>query len=107
MDSVINATYEALIISDGMARLAASAVGMGGRYATGHWQTALATVPPYAFGTAWEIHCQTAETVGAKMTEFAFVSVATIVSKKFQVQIDADGAVWYPYMIKKYLYDIG
>lgn len=82
VSSVTNVTHDYRIISDGMAKLAASAIGLQRKSANPPQDNGTTTWRQYRFypwGSAWEIHNLETDQVGANMAYFALASLAWMV----------------------------
>ena len=76
-------------VSDGMARLAAAAIGLQGRRGGDTWQQWM-QFQTYSEGTAWEIHLHELDEIGANMAEFAIASLSTLATLNDRITLTGD-----------------
>ncbi|MCJ1268370.1 hypothetical protein MMC22_008258 [Lobaria immixta] len=82
VNSVQNASQDAHRVSDDIARLAASSIGLQGGNSLGHAQFQF-----YPIATDWDIHSKKIDHVGSNMAEFALGSIATMATNNPSIQI--------------------
>ncbi|KAL8829650.1 MAG: hypothetical protein Q9191_001901 [Dirinaria sp. TL-2023a] len=85
VSQVSNVTHPGQNITDGIARLAASAIGLQGRFVGSPPNRTWTQYQFYPFGSQWEVHFKNADAVGANMAEFAIGSISTLVTRNPQI----------------------